>query len=295
MTDTKNTEKKELLRLKRLIGKYREAVNLKNELENYKNSVESIKQGAETSNSSISNILAEAQKSPEGLKQITNEATTIKDSIVQISTQIESKRDIIVNLETKVTGQSKKLQEDQQKYTDLLSQIFILKEEVKKQLAVATGGTLATSFLKRQDELKFGSRLWLILFILSSLVLVFAGIIIVEQIIRSNLSNSPISLIKVLITLPLFYIVRFFGDGYKRERNLEEEYAFKSSVAFSLAGYQKLLKDELPDGSNTQVIEFITKSISSIYSTPRRDISKIVKEEKNILEDFIALVKEVKK
>jgi uncharacterized phage infection (PIP) family protein YhgE len=204
------TQKKELSRIKKLTGKYSEIVNLKNALETYKNNLETIKQQADSTINVIINSQAEAQKSLEGLKQIVNETSALKDTVVQINTQVETKRDNIIGLETKVTELSQRSVDNDKKYTDLNSEISKLKEEVKKQLAVATGGTLANSFVTRQKDLKFGSTLWLVFFILSSLALISAGIIIVEQIIRSNLSNSPISLIKVLITLPLFYIFRFF-------------------------------------------------------------------------------------
>lgn len=78
MPDIKNIDKKEASRLKRLIGRYREAVRLKTEVETYKNSVESIKQQVETVHSSISYLLTEAQKVPERLTQITIEGNLNK-------------------------------------------------------------------------------------------------------------------------------------------------------------------------------------------------------------------------
>ncbi len=287
--------KKELFKIKKLAGKYNELASIKSELESYKNDLGNFRQQAEEILGQIRGFQTESQTQTEAVKQILNEVSANKESVIQTKTQAEEHRDNIMALESKVAEQSEKLTTNEQKYTEINAQVDELKEEVKKQLTVATAGTLAGSFSSRQKDLKFNTRLWLIFFMISAVILVIAGYTVIEQVIHANLLNSPISLVRVLVTVPLFYIVKFCADGYRKERNLEEEYAFKSSVSLSLAGYQKLLKDELPDGSNQQVIDFITRSISSIYTPPRREDNKKSKEEKDFLDEVIELIKQIKK
>lgn len=287
--------RRENKRLKKLAGIYTELGQLKTELESYKNSLANSQQEASGIVESIKTIQSESQAQIEAIKQVSNEINSIKDTVEQAKVQVEEKRDNITTLETKVTEQSQKLTEGEQKYTELTTQISELKEEVKKQLTVATAGTLAGSFASRQKDLKFGRRLWLFFFVISAVTFVVTGYIVIEQIIHANLLNSPLPLIRIFITIPLFYVVKFCADSYRKERDLEEEYAFKSAVSLSLAGYQKLLKDELPDGSNQQVIDFITSSISRIYSPPRKGDNKKTKEEKDFLDEIIELIKQIKK
>jgi len=296
MADQKITStKKELTRIKKLAGKYNELALIKSELESYKSDLGNFRQQAEEILEQIKAFQTESQSQTEAVKQIKNDASANKESIIQTKTQAEEHRDNILTLESKVTEQSEKLTVNEQKYAEIIAQVDELKKEVNKQLTVATAGTLAGSFSSRQKDLSFNTRRWLIIFILSAFILVGVGYIVVDKVIHANLLNSPISLVRVLVTVPLFYIVKFCADGYRKERNLEEEYAFKSSVSLSLAGYQKLLKDELPDGSNQQVIDFITRSITSIYTPPRRDENKKSREEKDFLDEVIELIKQIKK
>lgn len=286
---------RETQRLKKLAGNYTQLGQLKDELEAYKNSLSTSQQEANGIIESIKGIQSESQTQIETIKQVANEINAAKETIEQTRAQAEEKRDSISTLEAKVIEQSQKLTEGEQKYTELTTQISELKEEVKKQLTVATAGTLAGSFASRQKDLKFGRRLWLFFFVISAITFVVTGYIVIEQIIHANLLNSPLPLVRIFITIPLFYVVKFCADSYRKERDLEEEYAFKSAVSLSLAGYQKLLKDELPDGSNQQVIDFITSSISRIYSPPRKGDNKKTKEEKDFLDEIIELIKQIKK
>lgn len=287
--------RRETKRLKKLAGTYTHLGQIKVDLETYKNNIINSQQEAKGVIGSIKAIQLDSQGQIETIRQIANEINAMKESVEQTRTQVEQKRDSIVSLETKVSEQSDKLITNEQKYTEINAQVVELKEEVKKQLAVATAGTLAGSFSSRQKDLKFNSKLWLIFFMISAAILVIAGYTVIEQVIHANLLNSPISLVRVLVTVPLFYIVKFCADGYRKERSLEEEYAFKSSVSLSLAGYQKLLKDELPDGSNQQVIDFITRSVSSIYTPPRKENNKKSKEKKDFMDEVIELIKQIKK
>lgn len=287
--------KRENKRLKKLAGTYTELSRLKDELIAYKNSLTNSQQEANGIVESIKSIQSDSHNQMETIKQVANEISAVKETIEHTRIQAEEKRDSIISLETKATEQSQKLAEGEQKYTELTTQISEIKKEVKKQLAVATGGTLADSFARRKKHLMFSSYFWLVVLGASLLGLTFWIPTIVNQIINGHLSNPVSYFLKVSVTLPLIGASIFAARVHTKERELEEEYAFKSAVALSIAAYQKLLKDELSEGSNEKVVEFITNSVTNIYTPPTQKSFKMTKKEKDVFGTILSFLKEANK
>lgn len=287
--------RRESKRLKKLAGTYTQLSRLKDELEAYKNSLSTSQQEAKEVIESIKGIQVDSQSQIEAMKQVANEINAVKETVEQTRAQAEEKRDNIASLDTKVTEQSQKVEQAEQKYTELHDKIGGLESEVKKQLAVATGGTLAHSFEQRKKQLIFSSYFWLFVLVISLLGLTLWIPSIVNQIVNGNFPNPVSYFLKVSVTFPLIGASIFAARAYTKERELEEEYAFKAAVALSLAAYQKLLKDELPEGSNEKVVEFITNSVTNIYTPPTQKSFKITKKEKDVFGSILALLKEANK
>ena len=186
------------------------------------------------------------------------------------------------------------LQEAEEKYGELIKNAETLKEEVDRQLTVTTAGTLASAFDERQRRLRVSTWLWLGVSALILYLLNEKSVFLVDNTLNSYLNNPVALMIKFSITFPLLFALGLAVSFYKKERDLEEEYAFKSAVALSLGAYQKLLKDELAAGGNERVLHFIVESITGLYSSPTQRNLKVTKKEKDILNWILDMLKEAK-
>ena len=81
--------------------------------------------------------------------------------------------------------------------------------------------------------------------------------------------------LKLSISIPLVYAIAFCNVQYSRERRLEEEYAFKSSISISLDPYQRLV-GELVDKTKPEEISkytaFIIDSVTKVFTSPTGQI-----------------------
>ena len=60
----------------------------------------------------------------------------------------------------------------------------------------------------------------------------------------------------------------FVFSQYKKERNLQEEYAFKSAVAMTLTAYSEMLSNADNDDNNSRQ-QMLLKSIELVYNQPQ--------------------------
>lgn len=103
----------------------------------------------------------------------------------------------------------------------------------------------------------------------------------------SNLSWQVI-LINSLKALPALALLLFAISQYTKERNFQEEYAFKSAVALTVNSYADQLKDE------TNQDRLIMDSVEQIYRTPIGGKESKTKELASLGSTAQSLVDEVK-
>ena len=103
----------------------------------------------------------------------------------------------------------------------------------------------------------------------------------------SNLSWQVI-LINSLKALPALALLLFAISQYTKERNFQEEYAFKSAVALTVNAYA----DQLKDVSNKD--RLIMDSVEQIYRTPVGGKDIKAKEAASLIDTAKTLVDEVK-
>jgi hypothetical protein len=99
--------------------------------------------------------------------------------------------------------------------------------------------------------------------------------------------------LKLSVSIPLIYAIAFCNLQYSRERKLEEEYAFKSSVSISLDPYQRLV-GTLVDKANPEELSkytaFIIQSVSRVFTSPTEPIFEGTPNERNYAEQIIKAV-----
>lgn len=145
-------------------------------------------------------------------------------------------------------------------------------ESRRSQIELLTGmaadGSLGSKFDQRHLKLNKDLRFWKwsvpIMSILSAV-----WIVIVFTCLKANLGNEWVNLgVNILKTSPAFILLGFVFSQYGKERNLQEEYAFKSAVAMTITAYSNMLANEDKDENKSRQ-EMLMKSIEQVYRQPK--------------------------
>lgn len=159
------------------------------------------------------------------------------------------------------------------------------------------GASLFETFKQRKGELEKPVSKWLII-VISMAALTFGAILVIFTNAFGLLGEVPteISTIRLISnsikTLPFFFLLFYSISQYNKERNFQEEYAFKSSVALTIKAYSDIVKkEELKD-------ELIVNSVTGVYKSPTIYRTKKTKEDNTILDttkDLLSTALEVLK
>jgi chromosome segregation ATPase len=162
----------------------------------------------------------------------------------------------------------------QKEYDRLVSELDQLEGQIKDSLRRATGFTLFHSFQKRQEALVASKNFWaraLAGVVITSLALSVAFIIYVSSV----TTFGPALYLKLSISLPIIYAIWFCSVQYSRERRLEEEYAFKSSISISLDPYRELVEKLVVKDKPEELAKytaFIIESVGRVFTSPMETV-----------------------
>lgn len=202
------------------------------------------------------------------LKNIKDKVTTVSESITEYETEFTAiKKDnstLKLELETAIT----KALEDLKKSKDGIEFIDSNKEEIIRLTGMAADGALGSKFDQRQIKLENGLTIWKwaipVMTFLAGAWVVFVFKYLVPDF-KDEWVNILVSIIK---TSPGFILLGFVFSQYKKERNLQEEYAFKSAVAMTLTAYSEMLSNADKDDNNSRQ-QMLLKSIELVYNQPQ--------------------------
>lgn len=203
------------------------------------------------------NIEEIAKKVNEKLQFVSLKASEVNNTLVEVKNEkqeIQHFKDEISNL---------KLVTD-----ELVKTNQTLVKEIKDQLAVVAGGSLSNTFDKRRGVLSESAAKWFRWLLGDILMLVgVAAIVFLE--LKDIQSLTTGFFLKFSLSFPFIYAAIFFHQQYSKERELEEEYAFKSAVSFSFDAYRKIIVEEVdyekPD-EKMKLLDFVIETIKNIYS-----------------------------
>lgn len=141
-------------------------------------------------------------------------------------------------------------------------------KEIVELGALAAGAALGGTFGLRKDTLETETNSWK-----KWIPIATAGaliwIIVVFTCLGSVTSNVWIdTILKLAKTIPAFVLMGFVFKQYTKERNLQEEYAFKSAVANTIKAYSDLLKGE-DNESNKSKQAMLLEAIKRVQSPPK--------------------------
>jgi hypothetical protein len=219
-------------------------------------------------NTTVSNATVKETEINGILKNLTEKSESVTESITTNNTDfntIKSEAKALTDsLTTNLTFADKNL-------TKAKADIIYI-EDKKSMIELLTGmaadGSLGSKFNTRQEDLKSELVLWKSAIPIMT-ILTGIWVITVFTCLKANFPNEWQNIaVNILKTSPAFILLSFVFSQYKKVRNLQEEYAFKSAVAMTLTAYSEMLA-KADDATNVSRQQMLLKSIEMIYNQPQ--------------------------
>lgn len=243
-------------------------------------------------NAKIESLLKENEKlNLDVQKAFDHIKETIEQQEGKFSDLVKKEEEQISQLQTKNADFTQKLE-----FVEGKKAFFQERNEyLTKLVGMEVGASLFESFKKRKDELDKPVSKWF----WSVIVMTFISLICVLAIFTNIFGwlgpvNSTFSweiiVINAIKSFPFIYLLYYSVSQYNKERNFQEEYAFKSAMALTVMAYVDLLKDD----NNKD--KLLTESVLRIYKAPI--YNKLQQRSENttameIAKDVVATGKEV--
>ena len=181
-----------------------------------------------------------------------------------------------------------KVAEYSTKTDEIVQQNTVYQEAIKELLAKAVSGGLFKVFNQRQEVLSRGTRFWKWAVVVSSM-LVAVAILVVAYICEAK--PDVIFFVRLAIMIPLAFLMFFAATQYKKERQAEEEYAFKSAISLSLEPYRDLLV-RMRKEDQTEA-DFVKKLMEEVFDNPVMRMFDIEEEEEKICKTIMGYLKKL--
>lgn len=182
-------------------------------------------------------------------------------------------------LETQIVDFDKKLKFVEDKKAFFEERNIYLQNLIGREVGVS----LFETFKQRKNELTKPVSKWLWIVIGMS-ALTFISIITIftngfglwGEVLKEFTTIQLVT--NTIKTFPFFFLLFYSISQYNKERNFQEEYAFKSAVALTIKAYADIIKEEkLKD-------EMIISSVNAVYKSPTVEKSRSKKESYEIFE-----------
>ena len=207
----------------------------------------------------------------DALKELDNSSSNLVSQSQEKLTELEQK--LALRSEETIEANQKKTQE-------LIAELAKLKDQIREQIQQATGFQLFGAFQSRQNEIAKSKNIWV--YAIAALVVISAGVTIwIAHEAQFYSANNFAFWVKLSLTVPLGFAITFCTVQYGRERRLEEEYAFKSSVSVSLNPYRDLVHSILEkDGQvdQSKYTDFVIGSVTNVFTPPTDKVFDSAKE-----------------
>lgn len=169
------------------------------------------------------------------------------------------------------------------------------KDDIIRLTGMAADGALGTKFNDRENRLQFGLKFWRWAVPIMTVIAII-WVIIVFTILQPRFDNMYVVLgINLIKTIPAFFLMGFVFNQYVKERNLQEEYAFKAAVAMTITAYSDLLAG-WDEQKNTSRQQMILNAIHEVHKSPKIQSEKLMKStgfDKNYLKETIKQLREL--
>ena len=218
----------------------------------------------------------------EDLEEIKEKAESNLAEITDIRTKSESNQKLIENFATKVQDRDNRLTELEQKiiennkallrYEDerkaLLKEAEALIESAKTALNYKTAEGLSASFSEqyKNSNKTWISAGWILGAFVCLLITLGLGIWFLHNISEDNKWYFIVGRF-LLLPMPIIGAI-FCANQYTKQKNITEDYAYKTVIAKSIVGFSEQLKKNSTD--NSEYITYIAKALEEIHKDPLR-------------------------
>lgn len=271
--------------------KLQEFIAQKNqELQQVANNLQSSNSNTNQINQLLTNSTSTNEKINSLLSQQTQNLDNQKKKSETQDTYFTKQKEIFDNLEKVLNEKTKKLETQIADFTEKLEFVESKKaffEErnnyLNELIGREVGASLFETFKQRKKELinPVGKWLWIVI---GMSVLTFIAILAIFTngfgllgVVYTDFTPTLL-ITNTIKTLPFFFLLFYSISQYNKERNFQEEYAFKSAVALTIKAYADIIqKEDLKD-------ELIMNSVSGIYKSPTIYKTKKTKDDNSMLD-----------
>lgn len=293
---------------KELRENFNKAKDLRTSFETLKNEVETFKTAKENELTQITNNLNSTNQSKAQVEQnsiaVNNVKANVDKNLAEVQASIKNYTELITKHTTQVEEIEKRIIEEEKKAKSLVEvnsaeainleklseSAKNIKAQLEKLLTPAIARDLQSTFRKRKQWLFVSTLVW---FGLSIAATSFLAWYVYELFASKDFSFEIEKVIVAgLRLLPIVTVLYFTIRQFSKTRSLEEEYAFRESIATSLMAYAEQIK-----GDPNRKDQLIHETVNKLYESPMGQ--KILKEKnsgksESSLKELIELVKEVK-
>ena len=231
---------------------------------------------------SVSRKTEDVQSLNEELEEIKKTADSHLTDITDFRTKSESNQKLIDNFATKIQDRDKRLTELEQKIIEndkalskyeeerkaLLKEAEALIESAKTALNYKTAEGLSASFseqYKNSNKTRISGG-WILGASVCLFITLVLGIWFLHNI---SEDNKWYFIVGRLLLLPMPIIGAIFcANQYTKQKNITEDYAYKTVIAKSIVGFSEQLKKNSTD--NSEYITYIAKALEEIHKDPLR-------------------------
>lgn len=240
-----------------------------------KDEFEQISQNVQTSNNQTAEITTLLSNVTNKDTEITGILKNVKDKVTAIETEINEYQTSFSVIEAdweeyekRIESSLKTANANFEKSKEHIEFTESRKDQIERLTGMAADGALGSKFNDREKKLTDKIPFWRNA-IIGMTILSITWVVVVFTCLSAKFDNEWVNLgVNLLKTAPAFILLGFVFKQYSKERNLEEEYAFKSAVAMTLTAYSRMLSDGDRD-HNSSKQEMLLKSIEQLYRQPK--------------------------
>lgn len=241
----------------------------------------------------LDEMLEEDESKSKEIESLLNESKSHKELIDSFSKRVSSREDQLDKQQASTEEYYGVLDKFKIKQETLLSETIKLIESAKLALQYKTAEGLSAAFgVKHQEAAEDKStNEWITRATLFLVAAILVGLwLFVDKSIRIEVIVGRLSLIPILIAGAWFC-----AGQYVKQKNIAEDYAYKSVLAKSIIGFSDQLSDESRKGEDYS--HYVKSVLSEIHKDPLRNRSEKNKSEaqspelKDLLKELVALRK----
>src|SRR5690606_651873 len=199
----------------------------------------------------------------------------------------------LVELEQKTTENSNKLNEYEEERKSILEEAKELIESAKKALAYKTAEGLSDSFITQYDN---ANKWWKSIFWMIGASLCLIGTLCLGIWIMDNIQEQWFMIMGRILLLPIpISGAVFCAKQYTKQKNIIEDYAYKSTIAKAIVGFSEQLKKNGNNNDDIEYTDYIQKALSEIHKDPLRPRKeeRTINLKQNQLDQVVDLAKKI--